>query len=113
MRLTQKLLISYFILIVIPLLLLTFLSNTHVSKTLIQQFEYSSDMSLHQTSIYLDKVMTEIENSIDQVAFNIRIEPSGYLYSMLLTFVFAVIVDFVMYFKLQKINMAESLKTIE
>ncbi|HJA94245.1 MAG TPA: sensor histidine kinase [Candidatus Eisenbergiella merdipullorum] len=70
MNLMQKLLISYFLLILVPMLLLTFLTYAHVSKTLIRQFQYSSDQALQQTSIYLDKVMEEIESATDQIAFN-------------------------------------------
>lgn len=70
MSLWKKLMVSYVIVIIIPLLLLTFLSYTHVSKTLIQQFQYSSDMSLHQTRIYLDRILDEIIGSTEQIVFN-------------------------------------------
>ncbi len=68
--LIKKLLISYCILIILPLLLLTVLSYSHTSRTLIEQFQYSSDQSLHQTSIYLNKIMHNITDSTEQVAFN-------------------------------------------
>lgn len=70
LNLMQKLLISYLLFIIVPMLLLTFLSYLHVSETLIQQFEYSSNQTLQQTDIYLDKVLKEIEDSTDQIAFN-------------------------------------------
>lgn len=50
---------------------------------------------------------------VDMVAFDIRILPMSYVWSAVLTVVFALIVDVFMYFRLQKINMAESLKSIE
>ncbi len=56
-------------------------------------------------------VMTQIK--IDLMYFDIRIAGLSYLYAIALTFVFAIIVAICMYFKLQKINMAEALKSIE
>lgn len=50
---------------------------------------------------------------IDMVCFENRILPASYIYSILLTMVFALIVNFFMYFKLNRIDMAESLKSIE
>ena len=50
---------------------------------------------------------------IDLVMFGRNINLSSYIYSILLTFVFSAIVNFVMYFKLKRINMVESLKSIE
>lgn len=70
LNLKQKLLFSYLLLIVLPLILLTVFSYSHVSKTLTQQFQYSSEQSLQQTSIYLNKIMSEITDSTDQIAFN-------------------------------------------
>jgi putative ABC transport system permease protein len=56
-------------------------------------------------------VMAQIK--INSMYFECRIAPISYVYSVLLTFVFAVIVMFFLYFKLERINMAESLKSIE
>ena len=56
-------------------------------------------------------VMSQID--MDVVAFDVKIVMPSYLYSILLTFAFAFIVNIIMYFKLNKINMAESLKSIE
>lgn len=56
-------------------------------------------------------VMDNID--IDMVSFQVQILPKSYGYSFLLTIAFAVIVDMVMYMKLEKINMAESLKSVE
>ena len=50
---------------------------------------------------------------IDQVCFNAVIEPLSYFLSVALTLVSAVVVDFIFYFKLDKINMAEALKSVE
>lgn len=51
--------------------------------------------------------------NIDMISFKTTIAPVSYVWSFLLTFVFAMLVNGVMYFKLEKINMAESLKSIE
>ncbi|MBP5653524.1 MAG: FtsX-like permease family protein [Lachnospiraceae bacterium] len=56
-------------------------------------------------------VMSNIK--IDMVTFDVHINPPSYLYAILYTFAFALLVDFVMFFKLKRINMAESLKSIE
>lgn len=50
---------------------------------------------------------------IDMVSFLTYIAPISYLWAILLTFAFAIVVNFFMMFKLAKINMAESLKSIE
>lgn len=56
-------------------------------------------------------VMAQID--MDIVSFNIKISFWSFLASVVLTFAFACIVNIAMYFKLEKINMAESLKSIE
>jgi len=56
-------------------------------------------------------VITTVE--IELVMFGRNIDPSSFLYSILLTFLFSGFVNFVMYFKLKKIDMVESLKSIE
>ncbi len=56
-------------------------------------------------------VMGQIK--VDLMSFDIRISPISYLYAIIATFIFAIIVAFFMFFKLKKINMAESLKSIE
>ncbi len=50
---------------------------------------------------------------VDLIYFEPRILWPSYIYAVLLTFLFAVIVMFAMYFKLQKVSMTESLKSIE
>lgn len=51
--------------------------------------------------------------NVEVVTFDTKILPQSYLYGILLTFAFALIVDFVLFFKLEKIKMAESLKSVE
>lgn len=53
-------------------------------------------------------VMSQID--MDIVSFNVRISFWSFLASVVLTFAFACIVNIAMYYKLEKINMAESLK---
>lgn len=50
---------------------------------------------------------------IDLISFKTLITPASYLLSLLFTFLFSMLVNCFMYFKLEKINMAESLKSIE
>lgn len=50
---------------------------------------------------------------LDQIAFHVHISALSFVYSFCITFLFTVIVDIVMYFKLDQINMVESLKSIE
>ena len=56
-------------------------------------------------------VMTQIK--IDLVWFKALAKPMSYVASLALTMVAACIVNFVFYFKLEKINMAEALKSVE
>jgi putative ABC transport system permease protein len=56
-------------------------------------------------------VITTVE--IDMVMFGRNIDPSSYVCSILLTFLFSAFVNFVMYFKLKRIDMVESLKSVE
>lgn len=51
--------------------------------------------------------------NIDMISFKTVITSSGYMLSLLYTFGFAMFVNVIMFFKLEKINMAESLKSIE
>lgn len=50
---------------------------------------------------------------VDMVSFKVRILPMSYVYSIVLTFLFNLAVNLVMENKLEKINMAESLKSVE
>ena len=61
--------------------------------------------------LLLDFVISQIK--IDFVWFQSRIMLPSFVLSVVLTILMAVIVDFVFYFKLDKINMAEALKSVE
>ncbi|MBR3705857.1 MAG: ABC transporter permease, partial [Firmicutes bacterium] len=50
---------------------------------------------------------------IDLMYFDIHVLPASYIYAVVMTFIFAGIVNFAMYFRLQKTSMTESLKSIE
>ena len=50
---------------------------------------------------------------VDLVSFKTQILPMSYVWSVLLTFGFNAFVSFIMGFKLEKINMAESLKSVD
>ena len=50
---------------------------------------------------------------VDTAMFGRNINFSSYIYSLLFTILFSLIVNGIMYFKLKKINMVESLKSIE
>ena len=51
--------------------------------------------------------------NVEAVTFDTKILPMSYVYGVVLTFLFAFVVDFVLYFKLERIKMAESLKSVE
>ena len=59
----------------------------------------------------LEFVISQIK--IDMIWLTTSIQPMSCVYAVLLTMLSAVIVDFVLYFKLEKINMAEALKSVE
>ncbi len=50
---------------------------------------------------------------VDMTFFGRQIKPLSYLYSVCFTFAFSMLVNWVMHFKLKKIDMVESLKSIE
>ncbi len=54
-----------------------------------------------------------ITAEIDLMMFGRDINPISYVYSIFLTFAFSIIVNFVMFFKLRRIDMIESLKSVE
>ena len=56
-------------------------------------------------------VMSQVQ--VDQVSFAIRILPKSYLFSVVLTFVFAVLINFCMTGKLDRVSMTESLKSVD
>ena len=61
--------------------------------------------------LLLQFVMSQIK--IDMVWFKALVMPISYVLSVGLTMLAACIVDFIFYFKLEKINMAEALKSVE
>jgi putative ABC transport system permease protein len=60
---------------------------------------------------FLDFVMSKIK--IDIVWFATRLSVPSYIFSVLLTLLCATVVDYIFHHKLQKINMAEALKSVE
>jgi putative ABC transport system permease protein len=56
-------------------------------------------------------VMSQIK--VDMVSFDVYISPLSYIYSIILTFVFNFGVNIIMSRKLENINMAESLKSVD
>lgn len=61
--------------------------------------------------VLLEFIITQINISL--ITFEARITPLSYIISVLLTFAFAVIVNIVMYYRLKRIDMIESLKSVE
>ena len=62
---------------------------------------------------YLLLVFVISQVKIDMVWFKPMVMTMSYVYSIALTLLSAVVVNFIFYFKLQKINMAEALKSVE
>ena len=62
---------------------------------------------------YLLLVFVISQVKIDMVWFKPMVMPMSYVYSILLTWLSAIAVNFIFYFKLQKTNMAEALKSVE
>ena len=56
-------------------------------------------------------VMAQVQ--VEQMAFEIKISALSYILSLVITILFALIANFIMRFKLEKINMAESMKSVE
>ena len=56
-------------------------------------------------------VMEQIK--VDLIHFELRLAPVSYLWSIFFTFLFVAIVDLFMYFRLERIHMAEALKSAE
>lgn len=61
--------------------------------------------------VFLSFVMENIK--IDMVWFKTRLTFPSYIYAVILTILCALIVDLVFHYRLQKINMAEALKSVE
>ena len=62
---------------------------------------------------YLLLVFVMSNVKVDMVWFKTMVHPVSYLWAFLLTILSALLVDFIFYFKLEKINMAEALKSVE
>ena len=56
-------------------------------------------------------VMTQVQ--VDQISFDVRILPGSYLYSLILTFAFAIVINLFMSSKLDRVSMTESLKSVD
>lgn len=56
-------------------------------------------------------VMTQVQ--VDQVSFDVRVLPRSYIFSIILTFVFALVINLFMTGKLEKVSMTESLKSVD
>lgn len=66
--------------------------------------------------LYLGKllhlyIMKQIQ--VEQMTFDIKINFLSYVLALVITIIFALISNFIMHFKLDKINMAESMKSVE
>jgi len=56
-------------------------------------------------------IMTTVE--MENIMFGLKLNPLSYIYSIILTLVFSVFVNFAMYYKLRNIEMVESLKSVD
>lgn len=56
-------------------------------------------------------IMTTVE--MDNIMFGLKLNPLSYIYSVVLTLGFSILVNFVMHYKLRDIKMVESLKSID
>ena len=66
--------------------------------------------------LLLGKILLEFiigQINVSMITFDARITPLSYIISVILTLAFAVIVNIVMYYRLKKIDMIESLKSVE
>lgn len=61
--------------------------------------------------LLLDFVMSKIQ--VDMVWMSARLLPISFVWSVVITLVSTLIVDFVLFFRLERINMAEALKSVE
>ena len=60
-----------------------------------------------------EEFMSFIEFDADMIYFPVIVSTLDYLYSFILTMAFAVIVVLLMHIKIHRINMSDSLKSIE
>ena len=47
------------------------------------------------------------------VSFNVRVLPRSYIYSIVITFIFAILINLCMTGKLERVSMTESLKSVD
>lgn len=83
----------------------------YVFKENVSLTVFGSALGLGLGYLLLLFVMSQIK--IDLVWFKALVKPFSYVASLVLTMVAAGIVNFVFYFKLEQINMAEALKSVE
>ena len=84
---------------------------TYVFKENMVLSVMGSALGLPLGRLLLRFVISQIK--IDMIWLEPRLSVSSYIISIILTLVMAVAVDFVFYFRLEKINMAEALKSVE
>ncbi|MCQ4924272.1 FtsX-like permease family protein [Tissierella carlieri] len=62
--------------------------------------------------IFLHKfIMTTVE--MENIMFGLKLELKSYIFSILLTLIFAILVNLAMYYKLKNVEMVESLKSVD
>jgi putative ABC transport system permease protein len=86
-------------------------SAAYVFKENLLLSAMGSVIGLFFGQLLLEFVMDKIK--IDMVWFQARLVPMSYVWAIVLTMLSACMVDFLLYFKLEKINMAEALKSVE
>ena len=86
-------------------------SNAYIYRETLIITIFGIVIGLLITSPLHDMVMTLLE--VDHMVFLRTIKVESYIYSALLTLIFAIIMQAITYYKLKKINMIESLKSVE
>jgi len=86
-------------------------TGAYVFKENLSLTVFGSILGLGLGYLLLLFVMSQIK--IDMVWFKALVMPMSYVISIALTILSACVVDFIFYFKLDKINMAEALKSVE
>ena len=86
-------------------------NSAYVFKENILLSVFGAGLGLIGGKFLLDFVISQIK--IDMVWFTVLTEPVSYFWSIGLTLLSALVVNFVFYFRLDKINMAEALKSVE
>ena len=86
-------------------------TGSYVFKENLVLTVFGSVLGLGLGWLLLSFVISQIK--IDKVWFQAVVEPASYGLATALTLVSALVVDFIFYFKLDEINMAEALKSVE